>query len=49
MMHNTCCTALGLADPNILHFPKKLTRPSDPSTPTDGRLGYREPHQTSRG
>ena len=46
MMHNAGCTALGLGDPDKLHFPGRLNRPSAPS---DGRQGFREPHQISMG
>jgi hypothetical protein len=41
MMHNAGCAALGVANPDVLHFPTKLTAPSAPTGPS-GPTGFRE-------
>ena len=40
MMHNAACTALGVGDPDTLHFPNKLSLPTEP----EGPHTYRERH-----
>ena len=41
MMHNARCTALGVSDPNTLHFPSRLVLPSKP---VEEKHTYRERH-----